>query len=878
MFHLGDLFGKTESKEAKSISRNQVAAVENLSLGGRSGGRQVQSSARTPVIGHVVDDDDETLDVGVFFRSSENQEVKMFPANFLYLVLTSLIRMMTHHTVVGGGVIRADKVVADKPLHTVLGSGKKQEFKSTNRKPARPRRVNDNENLHLDALYGTNDEAVAESLTVPQNIPSHGGLHATFMQESAHGRPTKEIQVIPTAKPSTLDPSSETAKTQSPHASLGRKKKREVKSTDQKPAGRRRVKGNENLYLEALFGHDDTEKKEPPIEHQISLRHGEPSYVEDDGFDVGGFFHSSENKEDDSSSSASMSSRPDTRHQGHFEGDESDESLDVGAFFRSSEGRKVGPENASKKPNKRSHIRAITKTTAQDPIDKPKPEKMNASRIPHLRKIVGFSDSHQLSPHRILTAPRLYLSSISPTVKYHVFNNMPINVVRVKDMQLLSRVELQNSLISEATAMVERIPQRQWKSLDKDSEGEPETTIITMLVEMVKNLARYAILSHRWGDDELDYETMKSGRSSLGNRKGYMKVLEFSKKAKAYNCAYIWFDTGCINKQSSSELEESIRSMYAWYRDAAVCIVYLEETVKQLSGGPDGKTDDWFFRGWTLQELLAPKRMKFFNSAWEEMNNREYDIDRTTPFEDSTVNRTFLTSLSEASGVKPVGRLHGFVPDIVHAREVLHWASRRQTSRPEDMAYCLVGLLGLQLPIIYGEGYQGAFYRLQAEVIQRSEDRGIFFWTGTPSSVNSMLAATVAEFQEPIPWDHKLGVAVHAHSALSYDPTITLTNFGIRLVIPIYPVKLIAKPRWRDIGRKLTLHVTIEDLGCDVQIAALVSDDLPIHTYKEVVNTTWFIGILGKSTNRYQKCFTEPFFLDVSGDRDLKNPQVIFVK
>ncbi|KAJ8453897.1 hypothetical protein ONZ45_g19521 [Pleurotus djamor] len=508
-------------------------------------------------------------------------------------------------------------------------------------------------------------------------------------------------------------------------------------------------------------------------------------------------------------------------------------------------------------------------------------------------------------------------------VDQHVFNEMPINVVRVYDMKLLSREDLQQETVQGITTMLQTASFDQMRDIQTRLEKN-ENIITAALLPIVRERTKYAILSHRWASHELDYATMKnlSNKTIPGliNRPGYFKVVRFAEKAKEYGCSYIWFDTGCINKMSSAEMEESIRSMFTWYRKAEICIVYLAQTAGKLNLVDK---DAWFSRGWTLQELLAPLKMKFYSSNWMPITASLYDIDRTKPLESDTINMEFWNDLSAASGsylldaphfrfdqidpltgIRPVESLHDFCPGIARARDVLHWASQRHTSRPEDMAYCLVGLLGLQLSIAYGEGHQTAFYRMQVELMQRSEDRGLFFWSGMRSPESSMLAATAAGFEDPVPWS-KDGVRVDRHHAecLDLDPTISMTNCGIRMTIPKFPVTLasVTSSYETDAGRVYALSLKVQDLCCVANVNVLLASEPESVT--TLIADTWSIGLLGsafithqgyptflpillertsgKASQRYRRLFTDRFLLDINIEEaglTLKNPEVIYVK
>src|SRR3954468_16799626 len=124
----------------------------------------------------------------------------------------------------------------------------------------------------------------------------------------------------------------------------------------------------------------------------------------------------------------------------------------------------------------------------------------------------------------------------------------------------------------------------------------------------------YAILSHTWGSNELTYQDVKE--------KGYVPSVKTDgccAQALKNGLNYVWIDTCCIDKSSSAELSEAINSMWNWYRQANICYAYLVD----VSSGTDVYEEDsafsrslWFTRGWTLQELIAPLEVKFYNQSW----------------------------------------------------------------------------------------------------------------------------------------------------------------------------------------------------------------------------------------------------------------------
>ncbi|KAH9946599.1 hypothetical protein B0H21DRAFT_658091, partial [Amylocystis lapponica] len=180
-------------------------------------------------------------------------------------------------------------------------------------------------------------------------------------------------------------------------------------------------------------------------------------------------------------------------------------------------------------------------------------------------------------------------------------------------------------------------------------------------------------------------------------------------------CDWAWSDTCCINKESSEELAESIRSMYRWYRDAHVCIVHLADT-DSTAVLEDIRRDQWFTRGWTLQELLAPTRIKFFSRQWQPL----------TPDDNDKHNGQLIDVLSTTTGI-PHHHLRSFLPGRDMIKEKMIWASGRDTTRVEDKAYCLLGLFDISMSILYGEGSR-AFLRLQAKLAKVKHNLDIFEW------------------------------------------------------------------------------------------------------------------------------------------------------
>ncbi|MDI1491564.1 MAG: hypothetical protein OHK93_002773 [Ramalina farinacea] len=224
-------------------------------------------------------------------------------------------------------------------------------------------------------------------------------------------------------------------------------------------------------------------------------------------------------------------------------------------------------------------------------------------------------------------------------------------------------------------------------------------------------IPKYLILSHRWGKDEVSYQQMESG--NVPNGEGIAKIKAFCKKVAQEGHRWAWVDTCCIDKKSSAELSEAINSMHWWYHNAQECLVYLSDVRK---GDPDRsiQSSAWFTRGWTVQELLAPLKVTFFDRNWYQLGTRE----------------TLAHDISEAARID-VAVLRGAIWTTRSVACKMSWFAHRQTSRIEDMAYSMLGIFDINMPLIYGEGWK-SFKRLQIEIVNSTGDESIFAWDPSP--------------------------------------------------------------------------------------------------------------------------------------------------
>ncbi|KAJ4317431.1 hypothetical protein N0V84_007337 [Fusarium piperis] len=217
-----------------------------------------------------------------------------------------------------------------------------------------------------------------------------------------------------------------------------------------------------------------------------------------------------------------------------------------------------------------------------------------------------------------------------------------------------------------------------------------------------ETLVSYAILSHRWEDDEVSFQDLTHGTAP--QRKGYQKIDNLCLLAKREGFSYVWIDTCCIDKSSSSELSEAINSMYRWYQQADTCYAYLSDCSYEAVSRP-GSTEfqesQWSTRGWTLQELIAPAEVVFLSAEWREFGTRR-------------------RLCAQISNIKKIDERVLRKPELLDcycAAKKLSWAATRKTTRLEDQAYSLMGLFDVNMPLLYGEGNK-AFLRLQMEILR----------------------------------------------------------------------------------------------------------------------------------------------------------------
>ncbi|KAI6881403.1 hypothetical protein KC360_g5392 [Hortaea werneckii] len=320
-------------------------------------------------------------------------------------------------------------------------------------------------------------------------------------------------------------------------------------------------------------------------------------------------------------------------------------------------------------------------------------------------------------------------------------------------------------------------------------------------------IPRYAILSHRWQEEEVSFKQYSKRHKypEIQRLRGFTEIEQFCRIARERQTEWAWIDTCCIDSRSSAELSEAINSMWRWYKGAAECYVYLCDVhTQELSSDVLAQVEksEWFTRGWTLQELIAPGYRVFFTSEWNDIGTidsggtafSQMVMRDSSKIEDSSV--ILLLAISRTSKV-PFLCLQASSVKSFSIGERLSWSANRTTSRPEDVAYSLMGLLDVNMPLLYGEGKQKAFTRLQLELLKKSNDTSLFAWQYPRSSLyvplrrdRGLLASSPAKFanfrhkRSPMD-DSGLTMAGKNPSLIPYE----MTNRGLYLHVGCYRIQ-----------------------------------------------------------------------------------------
>ncbi|KAF9475870.1 hypothetical protein BDN70DRAFT_996095 [Pholiota conissans] len=366
-------------------------------------------------------------------------------------------------------------------------------------------------------------------------------------------------------------------------------------------------------------------------------------------------------------------------------------------------------------------------------------------------------------------------------LREHVFNKMPIRLLCFipkashLEISLIERGAIYAHLVSIMQANIHTFGLD-----DQDQIPENDTRKVDLAVQTV---GRYAILSHTWLREvpgEITYGDWHNKHFDEGSP-GYQKLVNFCKLAwLKHGLTLGWMDTICINKESSSELDESIRSMYKWYQGSEVCIAYLAETQSVL----DIHCDTWFTRGWTLQELVAPVLIKLCNRDWDYFNPDITETD-TRPYTNTTIVAQIINQINKATSITAM-EFVTFTRLPLSRRMQL--AASREVTREEDTAYSVMGIFNVSIATAYGEGGERAFFRL-LEAILESTSHGIFDLFNWPGRVERIIPRRTQLFPPSIKSYASRSAQITVYDTLNAQPSkpLVLTPLGIRIPVVLMP-------------------------------------------------------------------------------------------
>ncbi|KAF2859714.1 HET-domain-containing protein, partial [Piedraia hortae CBS 480.64] len=268
-------------------------------------------------------------------------------------------------------------------------------------------------------------------------------------------------------------------------------------------------------------------------------------------------------------------------------------------------------------------------------------------------------------------------------------------------------------------------------------------------------LPPYAILSHTWTENEASFEELHhASKVRVKVNRVYKKLAGACFQARKDGLDWLWIDTCCINKDSSGEWTEAVNSMYRWYENSEACYVFLDDlegscpvlSDSDIEPSPQSRESlsqrmtfwsrafancRWFTRSWTLPELIAPRRVKFYGKTWRLVGTKA----------------TLVRTIARITGVDVGVLTHYRRLTSVSVAQRFSWAANRRCARVEDRAYSLLGIFGISMSILYGEGNR-AFARLQEEIMRFTVDLSIFALSVETSDNNELMAESPDNFSD----------------------------------------------------------------------------------------------------------------------------------
>ncbi|KAI6014940.1 hypothetical protein EDC04DRAFT_645744 [Pisolithus marmoratus] len=371
--------------------------------------------------------------------------------------------------------------------------------------------------------------------------------------------------------------------------------------------------------------------------------------------------------------------------------------------------------------------------------------------------------------------------------------------------------------------------------------------------QVVARFFGYVMFSHAWQGNEPLFQDVNLVKSvwNLAGTALNKKLRNFCKEAHRLGHNWAWSDTCCIDKTTSSILNQSLTSMYRWYADSAATLVYLAD-VAHPSKTRDLTRSRWMTRAWTLQELLAPRVVLFYDSEWNPYLGNTSPNHKESP--------EIMQELADAikTSHETIGR---FFPDGLGVREKLRLASTRNATVMEDVAYSLIGIFKSDIRPQYGEKADALGHLLE-EIVSHSGEVTVLAWSGKSSSYNSCLPALVSVYNQ-IPYNPpslegeemetcitelrgKLAQqdALSIYNRISFLPAARFATRRLHLPCIVFSVRRLVMYDLRRGNEKL-FRAKVSGLG---KVEFTTADDLPLDKPQKLVFVhPWIRYIRGPS-------------------------------
>lgn len=353
---------------------------------------------------------------------------------------------------------------------------------------------------------------------------------------------------------------------------------------------------------------------------------------------------------------------------------------------------------------------------------------------------------------------------VSEEFTRYISTEVPHRLIDTSTMKFVERAAFFDVFSEEIGRISEEDIATRMRSSTKDGVTTPRNVALR---EIIENAVKYATLSHCWTDDEPSYRDICAGNQRKHH--GFRKLSHFCEAAKSQGYALAWSDTCCINESNRTEHVEAVQSASNWCAHSHLCIIHLAESTSYS----DLSSETWFTRSWTLLELLVPKQIKLYNTHWQPLTNFINDKDDENlmaAISAVTLIPKEVLIADNRRGLKGRG-----------VWEIMSWASKRKSTRVEDMAYSLCGLFNITIPIAYGEGDRAFYKLLEAIINKRKCSWDVFAWAGVPSGYHSTLPSTPRCY--PVPdkdlMDGNVGVT-----------DFSITTHGLSLTsVPLIPLE-----------------------------------------------------------------------------------------